>query len=67
MENKCIECENENLLKVADLQIELDKIQKYAKLLENCLDSKEELNKVLRDDNEMLRNKLRNFRGEEWI
>ena len=56
--NNCIECEKDAILKYADIYIELEKAKKYTDILEKCLDTKEELCKVLREDNEILRNKL---------
>lgn len=53
--NKCMDCENDIVLKYSDLYIEYEKLKKYCDLIEKCLDTKEELNKVLREDNEQLR------------
>lgn len=58
MTDKCIECENDALLKYADLQIELDKANRYNELLQKCLDVKEELNATLRRNNQILKEKL---------
>lgn len=58
MTNRCIECENENLLKVADLEIENYNLKSYNKLLESALDTKDDLCRALREDNEKLRSKL---------
>ena len=58
MKNDCMNCEKEAILNYADMSIELDKSKKYCEILENCLDTKEELCKVLREENEILRNKL---------
>ena len=63
--NKCIECENDILMKYSSLVIDYDKLQNYNGLLEKALDVKEELNKVLREDNEMLRNKLKLYEIKE--
>lgn len=63
--DKCLECENDTLLKYSSLVIDYDKLQNYNGLLEKCLDVKEALNKVLREDNEMLRNKLKLFEIKE--
>lgn len=59
MNKNCTECEKDLILRCSDLAIKCDKLEKYNALLEKCLDTKEELNKVLREDNEALRNKLR--------
>lgn len=59
MNKNCTECEKDLMLRCRDLAIKCDKLERYNALLEKCLDTKEELNKVLREDNEALRNKLR--------
>lgn len=53
----CTECENETMLKYSDLMIEYDKIKRWNKILNDCLDTKDELCKALREDNENLRYK----------
>ena len=63
--DKCIECENDTLLKYSGLVIDYDKLKYYNGLLEKALDVKDELNKVLREDNEMLRNKLKLYEIKE--
>ena len=63
--DKCLECENDILMKYSSLVIDYDKLQNYNGLLEKCLDVKEELNKVLREDNETLRNKLKLYEIKE--
>lgn len=63
--DKCKECENDILLKYSSLVIDYDKLQNYNGLLEKALDVKEELNKVLREDNKMLRNKLELYKIKE--
>lgn len=64
MEDKCRECENETLLKCADLELRLEKAERYNKLLERCLDVKDELCSALREDNEELRTKLKIYKEE---
>lgn len=59
MNKKCSECENEMMLKYADLEFKYTKATNYIVLLEKCLDVKDELCKALREDNEELRNKVR--------
>lgn len=61
MTDKCIECEKDTVLKDSDLRIEYNKLKNYCKLLEQCLDVKEELNKCLREENEKLENELINY------
>lgn len=63
--DKCIECENDILMRYSSLVIDYDKLKNYNGLLEKCLDVKEELNKVLREDNETLRNKLKLYEIKE--
>lgn len=64
MNDKCLECEKDIILKYSDLRIEYNKLENYKKLLEKCLEIKEELNEYLRDENDSLKNKLR-ISGEE--
>lgn len=59
MTDKCKECENELLLKLADAETKNDRLEYYNKILEKCLDVKEELCKLIREENETLKNKLR--------
>lgn len=59
MPDKCKDCENELLLKLADLETKYDRLEYYSKILEKCLDTKDELCKVLREENDELKNKLR--------
>lgn len=61
MQDKCMECEKDTVLKYSDLQIEYTKLENYCELLVKCLDTKELLNKTLRDKNDELKNKLRNY------
>lgn len=58
MKDECKDCENESLMKYADMAIKLENVQKYNKLLEKALDIKEELNKMLREENESLKARL---------
>ena len=58
MKNECKDCENESLMKYADMAIQLENVQKYNKLLEQALDIKEKLNKMLREENESLKTRL---------
>lgn len=61
MQDKCMECEKDMVLKYSDLQKEYTELENYCELLEKCLDTKELLNKTLRDKNDELKNKLRNY------
>lgn len=60
--NKCVECENDTLLKYSDLSIEYDKIKHWKELLEQMLDIKEELNELLRDENEELKTQIKIYK-----
>lgn len=62
--NNCAECEKDILLKYSDLQIEYNKLENYNKLLENCLDIKEELCNFFRTENEELKNKLKIYKEQ---
>lgn len=53
----CSDCEREAIQKYADLATEYDKLKRYNKILNDCLDTKDEYCKVLREDNENLRYK----------
>lgn len=55
----CKNCENENLLKVADLEFDLQRAKNTIELLEKCLDTKEDLNRIYREQIRELENKLR--------
>ncbi len=58
MNEKCRDCESENLLKLADAETEYMRLEYYAKTLEKCLDVKDELCKILRDKNDELKAQL---------
>ncbi|MBQ2395932.1 MAG: hypothetical protein II304_02650 [Bacteroidales bacterium] len=64
MDEKCIDCQNDTLLKYSALYCDFEKSQRYNKMLENCLDTKDELCKVLREDNEQLRSLLKIYKGK---
>lgn len=57
--SKCLDCEKEIIQKYSNLYIEFERLKNYNALIEKCLDIKEELNKVLREDNENLRYQLK--------
>ncbi len=59
MRTDCKNCENENLLKVADLETDLQRAKNTIELLEKCLDTKEDLNRIYREQIRELENKLR--------
>lgn len=50
------EYKKEIMLKYSDLRIKYDKLKNYNKILEKCLEIKEELNEYLRNENETLKN-----------
>lgn len=60
MTKDCINCEKETILKYNDLQIELDKANRYITLLKKANDIAQQLNQTLREDNEQLRTRLNN-------
>lgn len=64
MEDKCKNCENESMLKYAEAVFKLEKAERYNKLLERCLDVKDELCNTLREDNEELRTRLKIYKEE---
>lgn len=56
--SNCTECENDSVLKYADLQFEYDRLKRYYDLTVQCLDVKDELCKALRDENQKLIRKI---------
>lgn len=62
--SNCTECENDSLLKYADLQIEYDKLKRYYDLTVQCLDVKDELCKALRDENQELIRKIEIYKEQ---
>ena len=59
----CTECENETLLKLADLEMEYDSLKRYYELTVKCLDVKDELCKALREKNQELIRKLEIYKN----
>lgn len=57
-DNKCIECENENLLKLADLEMDFESLKQYYDATVKCLEIHEWLNKELREENQKLKYKI---------
>lgn len=53
-----MECENEMISKLTELECEKERLEDYCTLLENCLKAQTDMNKFLTQDNEELRNKL---------
>lgn len=60
----CSNCENDLMLKLADVKIKCDRLQWYYDKLNMALDIKEELNKALREENEELKNKIRGLQND---
>ena len=61
--DKCIECENDTLLKYAALEQEYSRLKRYYELTVECLDIKEMLNKALREENQELIRKLELYKN----
>lgn len=59
MKKECTICENENLMRVAELEIENEHLKDWRYMLEKSIDNAFEMIKLLRDENEELQNKLR--------
>lgn len=59
MTKDCTICEHDSLMRVAELEIENERLRDWKYLLEKSLENEQELNKFLREDNEELENKLR--------
>lgn len=64
MSEKCMECEMDTIQKYSELYIEYKRVKNYNKILEKCLDTKDELCKALRDRNEELENRLRIYKND---
>ena len=62
-DNKCIECENENLLKLADLEMDFESLKQYYDATVKCLEINEWLNKALREENQELISKLELYKN----
>lgn len=60
--NPCIECENESMLKYADLSTELDVEREYIELLEKQIYVNIEIIKFQHDKIKDLKNKLRIYK-----
>lgn len=58
-DNPCIECENDTMLKYADLATQLDVEREYIRLLEKQIDVNIEIMKFQHDKIKDLENKLR--------
>lgn len=61
--DKCIECENETLLKLADLEIEYNKLKRFYEMTIKCLDVKDDLCKALREENQELIRKIELYKN----
>lgn len=61
----CTECENVTLLKLADMEMEYDRLKRYYDLTVQCLDVKDELCKALREKNQELIRKLEIYKNAE--
>lgn len=59
----CTECENVTLLKLADMEMEYDRLKRYYDLTVQCLDVKDELCKALREENQELKRKLEIYKN----
>lgn len=62
--NKCAECENKAIQDYADLYIRYENAQRHIKILNECLDTKEDLCVFFREQNEELKNKIRILEGK---
>lgn len=59
MNKKCEDCENALLLEVSDLTIELEKQRRWIQILQKCIDVKDELLELYRDECETLSTKYK--------
>ena len=61
--SNCTECENETLLKLAEMEEKYSRLNRYYELTVECLDIKELLNKALREENQELIRKLEIYKN----
>ena len=54
MRNECAKCENDNLMRVAELEIENERLRDWRYRLEQALEQSHEMIKALREENESL-------------
>ena len=59
MRNECAICENDSLMKLAELEIENERLRDWRYRLEQALEQSHEMIKALREENEEQVNKLR--------
>lgn len=59
MKKECFDCENENLMRVAELEIENERLKEWRYQLERSIEHNNKIMDMLREENEELSNKLR--------
>lgn len=59
MKKECLECQDENLMRIAELELENQNLQDWRFRLEQCLENEHEIERLLRAEIETLQNKLR--------
>lgn len=59
MRNECTICENDSLMKLAEVEIENERLRDWRYRLEQALEQSHEMIKALREENEEQANKLR--------
>lgn len=59
MKNKTTIREQATMFELSELSIKYDRALKYIKILNECLDLKEHLNELYRQENDELKNKIR--------
>ena len=62
MENKCIECENETMLKYSSLCCDYEDLQERLRLTQNCLTAITEMACYLAKKNDELENKVKLYK-----
>jgi uncharacterized membrane protein YvbJ len=65
--SKCAECEKDVISELATLQFENDRLNRYIKMLEQALDIKDELCKVLRENKDELKEKIKHLTNKNYM
>lgn len=58
MVKDCVKCNEDAVLRVAELEIENERLKDWRYMLEKSLETEQQITKLLREENEELQNKL---------
>lgn len=61
----CQNCEAELMLELASINLRLDTANRYANILEKCLDVKEDLCNFYREENEQLKTRIKYLEADK--